>query len=284
MINLTDRINQATQHRDSDYFCDSRVADNINNINNINLISAIPRISRLEDCHSEEVALQRLTPSASLTSPSERSLGSGSSPVKGSVEGSGSSPVKGQVIESSATREDGDLQVDPNLPVKMVKVDLIDNEKYAVTVNITNTNGGHIVLKAHMNTHKKHWKRLSGGVNIRDVMPEHTRLVDECVKQNEQDSFWDVVRVSKFLKYEGSVSKNKTFRQSTPGLTGVLCYNTQSKTAVLHFFIKEYHATIILDKDLTPKQMKTGYLGSGMLVKKAFSRYVELDVDELLGL
>tara|TARA_R110000737_G_scaffold344162_1_gene371017 strand:+ start:148 stop:1002 length:855 start_codon:yes stop_codon:yes gene_type:complete len=279
---LDQRIQAATSHReDSDtFFIDSRVADNINNMNNINLISAIPRISRLKDCHSEEVALQRLTPSASLTSPSERSLQSVEESGEGSVEGQ----VKGQVIESSATREDGDLQVDPNLPVKMVKVDLIDTEKYAVTVNITNTNGGHNVLKAHMNTHKKHWKRLSGGVNIRDVMPEHTRLVDECVKQNEQDSFWDVVRVSKFLKYEGSVSKNKTFRQSTPGLTGVLCYNTQSKTAVLHFFIKEYHATIILDKDLTPKQMKTGYLGSGMLVKKAFSRYVELNVDELLGL
>lgn len=274
MINLTDRINQATQHRDSDYFCDSRVADNINNINEI---STLETISKLNDCDLTST-LDGLSPSASLTSPSERSSGSGSSSGSSSVKGSGSSPVKGQVIESSAT-----LQEDENLPVKMIKADLIDNEKLVVTINITTLDEDTKVLKAHLNTHKKHWKRTSSG-SIVDTLPQHAMLVDQCVKKHEQDPFWDTVRVSKFLEYQGSVSKNKTFRKQTPGITGVLCYNTESKIAILHVFLFEYHATIMLDKDLTPKQMKTGYLASGMLVKEVYSRYTEVDLRSWMGM
>ena len=57
-INLTDRINQATQHRDSDFFCDSRVADNMNNINNMNGIETIETKLRLNNCHLTEAKIE----------------------------------------------------------------------------------------------------------------------------------------------------------------------------------------------------------------------------------
>lgn len=269
MNNLTDRIKLATQHRNSDFFCDSRVADNINNMNNMNEISTIKTKLTIDNCDLES-ALEDISPSASLTSPSEAAI---EGPLMASEDCS---------ERRSATRDD-ELQIDPTLPVKMIKVDLIDNEKLAVTVNITSDKNETKVLKAHMNTHKKHWKRTNEG-NLKDRLPEHCRLVDECIAQHEQDSFWDTVRVSKFVEYHGSVSKNKTFRNSLPGVTGVLCYNRRARVAVLHLFLFNYQATIRLDKDLTPKQKETGYLASGMLIKRQYTTYKEVDLRSWLGM
>ena len=96
----------------------------------------------------------------------------------------------------------------------------------------------------------------------------------------EKDPFWDTVRVSKFLKYDKAF-KHPT-RNTTFGISGVLCYESQAKIAILHVFIKQYHAVIELDKDLTAKQIKTGYMCSGMLVKKSFTKYNAIDVNDIL--
>lgn len=256
----------ATQHRDSGFFCDTKVADNISNISKIQAVKAVLGVSNCD----QRTALEDTSPSASLTSPS---AAASSGPVRASVDCS---------KQQSATRDE-ELQIDPELPAKSIKADLIDNDKLSMTLNIVLDNGESKIFKTHMNTHKKHWKRTNNG-NLKDTLPEHCKLVDACVKKQEQDPFWEVVRVSKFLEYHGSATKNKTFRNSIPGVTGVLCYNRKSKTAILHLFIYEFHTTIRLDKDLTPKQKQTGYLASGMIVKKLYTTYNELDVRKWFGM
>lgn len=269
MTSIDDKIMAATQGRDSGFFCDTKVADNISNISNISKLKALEAVLGVDNC-DQRTALEDISPSASLTSPS---AAASQEPVRASVDCS---------KQQSATKDE-ELQVDPELPAKSVKADLIDDNKLSMTLNIVLDNGESKVFKTHMNTHKKHWKRTKDG-NLKDKLPLHCKMVDACIKEQEQDPFWDTVRVSKFLEYHGSVTKNKTFRNSIPGVTGVLSYNRKARVAILHLFIYEFSTTIRLDKDLTPKQKQTGYLASGMLVKKLYTTYNEVDARKWFGM
>ena len=261
----------------SDFFCDTKVANNINttnNINNINnknkyeQISTIKRIKTSSDCNQ----------SIDLLNSSEDSLTIlGQIPLASLTSSQTDHSVS---VKQKFTGNLPDRECRPDLPWKFIKADLAKNkEGYVATITIEKLDGEEKKYKAKLNTEYKFWKRMEGDTKFLErIVPEHCAVVEQYWKSQTSKTIWPIIRISKFTKWTGRLQD----KQVVPGLSTILCWDDSINSGILNVFYKTEHYQIALTHTLTAKQVKSNYIGTGMLVKEVYSKYKIINIDDEL--